>query len=400
MIERTVMIRNHIEPGDAGESVRKAMGATRDTGGFARALGEQASFGSPDSILPQAGALVTPSALGGVFGKTLGERAASDPALAAALGRSSAESRSGGTPSAGDAGSSAGAAAASGEQEEQTQGIPLRRNSRISLDRVALPLRRSSMAPGISLSAVSGGISLGRRTGAIALDERSLRTLSRVREKCSVEEKPSFDEGSLSARFESGGDGAGAIGYDRTGGTSYGLYQISSRQGTFGEFLKYLDEEAPSLAERLRAAGNPNTGNRSGSVPEVWKSIAKEDSQYFASLQHDFIRKTHFEPVVRDVEKTLGVRKLSEAMKEVVWSTSVQHGPNGARRLFAQAAEQAGSEGGKVDERKLIKDVYALRREQFGSSERAVRDAVQRRLDEERELALAMVGKKGGSVLA
>ena len=202
MIERTVMIRNHIEPGDAGESVRKAMGATRDTGGFARALGEQASFGSPDSILPQAGALVTPSALGGVFGKTLGERAASDPALAAALGRSSAESRSGGTPSAGDAGSSAGAAAASGEQEEQTQGIPLRRSSRISLDRVALPLRRSSMAPGISLSAVSGGISLGRRTGAIALDERSLRTLSRVREKCSVEEKPSFDEGSLSARFE------------------------------------------------------------------------------------------------------------------------------------------------------------------------------------------------------
>ena len=96
---------------------------------------------------------------------------------------------------------------------------------------------------------------------------------------------------------------------------------------------------------------------------------------------------------MKDVEKTLGVETLSEAIKEVVWSTAVQHGPNGARRLFAQAAQQGGNSGGKLDERGLIRDIYALRKEQFGSSEGPVRDAVRRRLEEERELALAMVGK-------
>ena len=79
-------------------------------------------------------------------------------------------------------------------------------------------------------------------------------------------------------------------------------------------------------------------------------------------------------------------------MKEVVWSTAVQHGPNGARRLFAQAAEQTRKAGETPDERALIRDLYALRKEQFGSSEGSVRNAVRRRLEQERELALAMVG--------
>ena len=40
----------------------------------------------------------------------------------------------------------------------------------------------------------------------------------------------------------------------------------------------------------------------------------------------------------------------------------------------------------------MIRDLYALRKEQFGSSEGSVRNAVRRRLEQERELALAMVG--------
>ncbi len=402
MIERSIMIHNRVEAQDPGEAVRKAMGtardSARDSSGFARALGEQASFSSPDARLPQAGALVTPAALGasGLFGKTLGEKAASDPVLAAALARSGA-----GMPESLPAPSveqpvEPSARNAGAPESEGIMGIPLKRGGRISLEGTALPLTGRGESAGISLSVASSGVLLRRGLGGIALDERSLRTLSRVREKSS-EEKRTFVEGGLSAQFESGGAGVGAVGYDRMGGTSYGLYQISSRQGTFKEFLKYLDQEDPSLAERLRAAGNPDTGGRAGSVPEAWKSIAAEDAERFTALQHDFIRKTHFEPVLKDVEKTLGVGKLSEAVKEVVWSTAVQHGPNGARRLFAQAAEhaagQTGNSDGKLDERSLIRDVYALRKEQFGSSDGPVRDAVRRRLEKESELALAMIGK-------
>ena len=68
--------------------------------------------------------------------------------------------------------------------------------------------------------------------------------------------------GRLSARFESGGDGIAAIGYDRTGGTSYGKYQIASRVGSMKSFLNFLDGEAPDIAQRLRKAGPADSGSR------------------------------------------------------------------------------------------------------------------------------------------
>lgn len=404
MIELPMMIRKHVESPDRGEAVRRAMGTPKESGGFARALGEQNVFGSPDARLPQAGALVTPAALGAgsVFGRTLGEKAATDPALASMLSGSGSMAKDAAPPSAAPAASLPPTAQGSRSDEPAEKsanaGIPLKRATRISLGATALPLNGRGESGGIALSGLSAGIPLRGGIGGIALDARSLRTLSRVREKSS-DEKRVFGEGGLSAQFESGGEGVGAVGYDRMGGTSYGLYQISSRQGTFKEFLKFLDQEDSALAERLRAAGSPDTGSRSGGVPEAWKSIAAEDAEHFAELQHDFIRKTHFEPVLRDVEKTLGVRKLSDAMKEVVWSTAVQHGPNGARRLFSQAAERVGNSG-ELDERALIRDIYALRKEQFGSSDGSVREAVRRRLDTERELALNLAGKDGKNRLA
>ena len=203
MIERSMMIHHHIEARDPGEAVRKAMGANGGAEGFARVLGEQGAFGSPDARLPQAGALVTPAAMGagGVFGRTLGEKAASEPALAA-LTRIGA-----GAP---DSVPSASPSSQRGETPENS-GIPLKRNSRISLGGAALPLNGRGKSGGISLSAVSTGIPLRRSPGGIALDEHSLRTLSRVRDKV-VAEKRTFEQGGLSARFESGGAGVGAVG--------------------------------------------------------------------------------------------------------------------------------------------------------------------------------------------
>lgn len=208
--------------------------------------------------------------------------------------------------------------------------------------------------------------------------------------------------GKLSARFESGGEGISAIGYDRNGGTSYGKYQIASRVGSMGSFLSFLDEEAPDLAKRLRRSGPANTGSRRGAMPNEWREIAREQPERFEQLQEAFIHKSHYKPALEAIQQRTGLNmdSLSAAMREVIWSTAVQHGPAGAARIFAQADNMSGKASDASYERKLINNVYTLRAGQFGSSSSQVRDAVRSRFRQERQLALNMLEGTSKATLA
>lgn len=203
--------------------------------------------------------------------------------------------------------------------------------------------------------------------------------------------------GRLSAQFESGGDGIAAIGYDRTGGTSYGKYQIASRVGSMKSFLNFLDGEAPDIAQRLRKAGPADTGSRRGGMPDAWRAIAAEQPERFEELQESFIRESHYRPALEAIVKRTGLEAdtLSPAMREVIWSTAVQHGPAGAARIFDRADDVSGKPEDAGYERKLISNVYKIRAGQFGSSTAQVQQAVRNRFRQERELALNMLD--GGS---
>lgn len=47
-----------------------------------------------------------------------------------------------------------------------------------------------------------------------------------------------------------------------------------------GEFIAWAEKNGGAngkeVAERLRAAGPSNTGGKGGTMPEVWKQLAKE----------------------------------------------------------------------------------------------------------------------------
>ena len=199
--------------------------------------------------------------------------------------------------------------------------------------------------------------------------------------------------GRLSARFESGGDGIAAIGYDRTGGTSYGKYQIASRVGSMKNFLNFLDGEAPDIAERLRKAGPANTGGRRGGMPDAWRAIAAEQPERFEQLQEAFIHESHYRPALEAIVQRTGLEAdtLSPAMREVIWSTAVQHGPAGAARIFDRADDVSGKPEDAGYERKLISNVYKIRAGQFGSSSSQVQQAVRNRFRQEQQLALNML---------
>lgn len=203
--------------------------------------------------------------------------------------------------------------------------------------------------------------------------------------------------GKLSAQFESGSDGIAAIGYDSTGGTSYGKYQIASKVGSMKSFLAFLDSEAPDIANRLRKAGPANTGSRRGAMPDAWRAIAKEQPERFEQLQEAFIHQSHYKPALEAIAERTGLdtSSLSSAMAEVIWSTAVQHGPAGAARIFAKADGLSGKADDAAYERKMINNVYNVRAGQFGSSTTQVRNAVRNRFKQEKQLALKMLENQG-----
>jgi hypothetical protein len=212
--------------------------------------------------------------------------------------------------------------------------------------------------------------------------------------------------GSLAAMFESGDKGVAAIGYDRTGGTSYGKFQISSRAGTMNRFLNFLSGQEPAWADRLHKAGPANTGSTRGAMPAEWARIAAENPERFERLQTEFIKKDHYQPAREKIREMTGVdiEASKPALREALFSTAVQHGASGAARIFNEAidkflnksgAGQASAPGAKNFEQALVSEVYNKRSHQFGSSTEAVRQSVRGRLRQEKDMVLAMLEKKG-----
>lgn len=196
--------------------------------------------------------------------------------------------------------------------------------------------------------------------------------------------------GGMAARFESGAAGSAAVGWDSTGGTSYGKYQIATKTGTMNKFMEHLKATNPEAYERLTKAGPADSG-KDGAFAQEWKKLAGEGK--LAQSEHEFIKKTHYDVGAaglkdKNLQDMLG---KSKALQEVMWSTSVQHGGGGASGIFNKVFKEG------MTEEDLIKAIYAERGQRFGSSTAQVRTSVQNRFAQEQQLALGMIGQPGSS---
>lgn len=416
----------------------RATEGTRRAGAAPRA-GQRGAADPRFAALLAKGAGAGASPLGGVLAGGLGGGAASSPQLAALPGLTAAGGQTENALAADDRASRAAMdivnsralATLAKVMEGGTGGLDSLRGAMTSRNLMALSGNLNMATSGMGgMDGVGSGMGGGTPTvtvaggpgrgGAQAGAGKAARRDRSVRADKSGQRNgagaSAGDLGGLSAQFESGEDGIAAIGYDRHGGTSYGKYQISSRAGTMDRFLDFARQAAPDIASRLEAAGPANTGGKTGEMPQAWREIAEEQPARFEALQEQFIHESHYAPALQAVSRAAGLDKgaLSPALREVLWSTAVQHGPAGATRIFARAldnmAEQqsAPQEGGQGDaavqagtakagrnfEKQLIREVYAVRSGQFGSSSERVQAAVQNRLDREMKLALAMTDGK------
>ncbi|WP_024890161.1 peptidoglycan-binding domain-containing protein [Luteimonas huabeiensis] len=163
--------------------------------------------------------------------------------------------------------------------------------------------------------------------------------------------------GMTSARYETGGRGAGTISSGRGdhGGASYGTYQLSSRMGTLQEFL----DQSPYGA---RFQGLTPT---SDAFDARWRELARTDPQ-FAQAQHDFIKSTHYDVQVRALSQGgLDLGDRGPAVQDALWSTAVQYRDltpgifrNGLRDKFGESYDLA-----SLSDRQIVEAVQDYKHE-------------------------------------
>lgn len=146
--------------------------------------------------------------------------------------------------------------------------------------------------------------------------------------------------GCTSERYESGGNGPGAINnYLKSndyGGASYGVYQLASflplrmpngnlRAKGVSPLMQYLNTSR--FKERFTGL-TPAT-------PEFdarWKSVAKDYPDEFWADQHEYIKRRYYDVLVSNVMKEgVNLKEYGSAVQDLVWSTAVQLGPSNTR---------------------------------------------------------------------
>lgn len=200
--------------------------------------------------------------------------------------------------------------------------------------------------------------------------------------------------GQLSRQCEARSNPA-AFGFDGTGGWSYGLYQLAARRGTVGRFLSFLSAggaDYAGFAGKLQTAGGSEAALRGDEVfKDAWKELALESD--FSRAQHDFIKKTHYDPFVMNLRADgIDLTVYKPVLQDVAWSVSVQHGPK-STNIFTRAFD-ALLPPERRDDAKVIDAIYTERSKvdiYFKSSSSEVQAAVVKRFAKERAAALLKV---------
>ncbi|MEJ7639715.1 MAG: hypothetical protein WKF75_17515 [Singulisphaera sp.] len=161
--------------------------------------------------------------------------------------------------------------------------------------------------------------------------------------------------GSLSSWHETRGRGPRTVspGTGDNGGRSYGSYQLSSKMGQAKAFVdRYYPEQFRGLV-----AGSP-------AFTAQWERIAAADPDGLHRNEFAYIKETHYDPPLEKLNQSISLdaNARSATLRDVLWSTSVQHGsrtPALVRRALRPYLANGGID--RVSDETIIKAIYAER---------------------------------------
>ena len=139
----------------------------------------------------------------------------------------------------------------------------------------------------------------------------------------------------LSAKYEGGGPATISTGAGDCGGVSMGTYQLSTSAGSVANFVLWLQQRS----DFGRDYGNLLAKNPPGSMEfsADWLSLAETDVVGFGNLQTEFVTPRYYDAAVDEVWRRGVPTELPDALKCVIFSNAIQHGPYNAGELVADS---------------------------------------------------------------
>lgn len=204
--------------------------------------------------------------------------------------------------------------------------------------------------------------------------------------------------GSFVSKYESGSKGSACVAYDTLGGTSYGTYQLSSRQGSLKEFVQWCKTRAPEVYAALNPyLAQANTGSKTGDFVNRWLALVKEGKINY-KLEHEYYVNSFFGPALKRLQKinpaAAQAVSSNRALQEAYWSTAVQHGAYGTSKGAPGIFSKVYKPGMAVPD--YLRAIYADRSRRF--SDPKVLKGIRRRFKEELADMLAIHQNYGNQV--
>lgn len=183
------------------------------------------------------------------------------------------------------------------------------------------------------------------------------------------------DLGALSQYYETGADadpGAVSTVPGDPGGTSFGLYMFSSKAGTLDAFRTWLRNYRGNaiyngFAATLDKAYGENTSGAAAAgygpnFESAWRELGHGVNKgEFANAQTEYWGTERYSTLISRLQSkypTLDLNDYSIALKNVLWSRSVQHGVDGAYNVVTRAIDNRLGGFKMQSEAELIEAIY------------------------------------------
>lgn len=176
----------------------------------------------------------------------------------------------------------------------------------------------------------------------------------------------SYTYGQLCAAFESDTDPYACDLSDPYGGNVFGAFQMSA-----GNAIAYARELAASsnatkakYGKALVAAYKKDGNKCTAKFGAAWKAAFPGDAEGYLSSQYSYVKKAYYTPAASQWKaKASGfsASNYSTALKNVIFSTAVQHGTAGSASIFSKAMDNLGGYSADYPEDKVIAAIYAER---------------------------------------
>jgi hypothetical protein len=212
--------------------------------------------------------------------------------------------------------------------------------------------------------------------------------------------------GQISKQYESGGGGPGTVssGKGDPGGVSYGTHQLASYRDNSGAQLSSKANNSP--VEQFVAQSKWSKDFR-GLVPgspyftQKWKQVASSEKEEFEEAQYQYFKGQYYTKGANNIKGAgIDLSGRGNAVQEMIWSTSIQYGPGGARKVFVRALD--GKDIGAMSDADIIEAVQNDKakhvNEDFSSSPADTRAKIKNRIASEKAALLNLAAKEGSQV--